>query len=61
MQRSCGGKRRCDVDKGVEERDPKADKRKPEYNATIGQLVCPCCDKDCGGWCEPGDNKYGND
>lgn len=34
---------------------------KPEYDATIGQLVCPYCDGDCGGWCEAGDRKYASE
>jgi len=35
--------------------------RKPEYNAQKGQLVCPYCGLDCGGFCEPGDHKYEGD
>lgn len=31
------------------------DERKPEYNAMLGQLVCPHCGEDCGGLCEPGE------
>jgi hypothetical protein len=34
---------------------------KPQYDATRGQLVCPYCGQDCGGWCEPGDDKYDSD
>lgn len=30
----------------------------PEYNASIGQRVCPFCLEDCGGWCEAGDDRY---
>lgn len=26
-----------------------------QYNASIGQLICPYCNTDCGGFCEPGD------
>ena len=28
---------------------------RPEYDATIEQLICPYCGLDCGGWCELGD------
>lgn len=31
---------------------------RPEYNAVTGQKICPHCQQDCGGWCEPGDRKY---
>ena len=34
------------------------DRNAPEYDAVKGQLVCPICGKDCGGWCEWSDLKY---
>jgi len=37
------------------------DHTKPAYDATKGQLVCPHCGKDCGGFCEPGDHSRRED
>lgn len=33
-------------------------RERPDYDASKGQLVCPHCGLDCGGWCEPGDHLY---